>query len=367
MSPNPEKGRTERGADGTSRPQRSSEPASEAEVRAAETVFEEIPARSDANGGEREPEAARRILRLRHRAGLELLDRATGEPLDYPTPDFDQLPEGAQLPEVGRAEVTPELLRAAIMRNGCLLIRGGIDEGDVTRLVDGIDCAYAARHTQQRDGSSDGRHFEEFEPDPRFDLSFERGVIRGGDALLGADSPLVLFDVLDAFERAGLHRLAAEYLGESPAISVNKSLLRKASPKLFDAWHGPGGSKLSAWHQDGAFLGDVRALNAWLSLSHCGAEAPGLDIVPRRLETIVPTGTEGAVFDWSVSQAVAEDISGDAGVLRPAFEPGDVLLFDELFLHATAVEPGMTRTRYAVENWFFGPSGFPPGYAPLAI
>ena len=114
-------------------------------------------------------------------------------------------------------------------------------------------------------------------------------------------------------------------------------------------------------------MGEVNALNVWLSLSRCGDEAPGLDIVARRLDHVVPTGTEGAVFDWSASQAVAEEAAGDAGIARPIFEPGDALLFDELLLHATAAEPDMPNVRYAVESWFFGPSGFPPEYAPLAV
>ena len=45
----------------------------------------------------------------------------------------------------------------------------------------------------------------------------------------------------------------------------------------------------------------VRSLNLWLALSPCGVDAPGLDIVPRRFDEILPTGTEGAMFDWSVS------------------------------------------------------------------
>ena len=45
------------------------------------------------------------------------------------------------------------------------------------------------------------------------------------------------------------------------------------------------------------------------------------------------------------------------------FEPGDALLFDELFLHKTASDPQMRKPRYAIENWFFGPSGFPDNYA----
>ena len=73
------------------------------------------------------------------------------------------------------------------------------------------------------------------------------------------------------------------------------------------------------------------------------------------------------IRDWSVSQAVAEREAGEAGIVRPVFEPGDVLLFDELFLHATATDPAMRLPRYAVECWFFGPSSYPDGYAPLAV
>ena len=330
-------------------------------------IFEEIRALREANRREREPKTARRILRLAHLAGLALLERAKADSPDHPDPALDQLPECDQLPEFDRDDVTPEVLRAAIVRSGCLLVRGAVDEQDVTRLVDGIGRAYAVREAQPRARSAGDGYFEEFEPDPRFDLRFDRGVIRGGTALLAADSPQVLFDVIDALERAGLGRLAADYLGDRLAMSVNKCLLRRASPGLLAASYGRGGSKLSAWHQDGAFLGDVRALNVWLSLSHCGDDAPGLDVVPRRLDRIVPTGTTEAVFDWSASRAVAEEAAGDVGVVRPIFEPGDALLFDELLLHATAAEPGMRSTRYAVENWFFGPSSFPSKHTPLAF
>ena len=59
----------------------------------------------------------------------------------------------------------------------------------------------------------------------------------------------------------------------APLITVHKTTLRKADPSV-----------AGAWHQDGKFMGDVRALNLWLSLSRCGDDAPGLDIVPRRLD-----------------------------------------------------------------------------------
>jgi hypothetical protein len=43
------------------------------------------------------------------------------------------------------------------------------------------------------------------------------------------------------------------------------------------------------------------------------------------------------------------------------------LLFDDLFLHRTAVDPAMTRDRYAIETWFFAPSAYPAGQIPLVF
>ena len=144
--------------------------------------------------------------------------------------------------------------------------------------------------------------------------------------MLATDSPLLTFEMLELFEGAGLQRLVGDYLGEPPLLSVHKTTLRKADPAV-------GG----AWHQDGAFMGDVRALNLWLSLSRCGDEAPGLDVVPRRLDEVVIE--HGAMLDVELTRAKAREAAGDTGILRPIFEPGDALFFDELFLHQTASDP----------------------------
>jgi hypothetical protein len=145
------------------------------------------------------------------------------------------------------------------------------------------------------------------------------------------------------------------YLGEPSLMSAHKTTLRKASPAV------PG-----AWHQDGSFLGDVRSLNMWLSLSRCGDLAPGLDIVPRRLDHLVQTQTDEALLDIAVSQRKAEEAAGDVPILRPIFEPGDALFFDEMFLHQTGVDPSMPNPRFAIESWFFASSAFPADYAPVA-
>ena len=92
-----------------------------------------------------------------------------------------------------------------------------------------------------------------------------------------------------------------------------------------------------------------------------------MDLVPKRLEEIAETGTEGANFDWSVSPAVVERVAAPEGTVRPEFKAGDALLFDHLNLHRTAADPSMTRDRYAIETWFFAPSVYPEKQVPLAF
>jgi len=331
------------------------EPADTAAGRSTDELIEEIDALSRSNREHRDPVVERRLVQLRHLVGLRLMETESESPA-YPEPTFDLLPaRNGDLPGIEPDQLTPGLVRAGILRDGCLLVRGLVDRDDAENLAEEIDWAFEARDARLAGKDADLGYYDEFEPDPRFLGFLARDWVSGGGGLWVADSPHLLFRMLDTFERAGLRRVIRDYLGEPPTISVQKCTLRKVDP---DAGHG--------WHQDGAFMGDVRALNVWLSLSRCGDESPGLDIVPRRLDDIVPTGTEGALFDWSVSPQVAEEAAGDAGVLRPIFEPGDVLLFDELFLHSTAAEPGMPKSRWAIESWFFGSSASPEDYAPLA-
>ncbi len=320
-----------------------------------EAIFAEIAELTDRNSERRSPETERRLLTLRHRAGSSLVASAGVRP---PQPEpAEGLPvrgrDGSALPEIRGDELTPELLRAGILQNGCLLVRGLVDPDTAASLAAGIEEAFQER---ARNGSSEHRYYEEFRPEPPFHNGLsERPWIEEGGGVLAVDSPPVMFDLVKSFEHVGMRELIERYLGERPALSANKSTLRRAEPSV------PG-----AWHQDGSFLGDVRALNVWLSLSRCGDVAPGLDVVPRRLDDFVATGTEGTWLAFQVSQAVAEEAAGDVGIERPIFEPGDALLFDELCLHQTASDPTMPNNRYAVEAWFFGPSAFPDGYVPLS-
>jgi hypothetical protein len=327
-------------------------------LRDPKVYFREIARLTAENEAQRDPQTERRLLKLRHRAGAALGQQGGPAP-EFAEPDFDALPSG-DLPEVTAAELTPGILRAAILKRGALLVRGLVDAEQAAHLVQEMDRAFDARDKRDAGEPRPEGYYEEFGEDPPFKL-IERSWVTDASGVWLADSPKVMFDVVQTFERTGLRKVATEYLGERPTISVNKCTLRRVPPDIY------GGQQVSGWHQDGAFLGEVRALNVWLTLSHCGVDAPGLDVVPRRIDHVVPTGTEGATFDWSVSQAVVEEAAADVAIQRPVFEPGDVMLFDELFLHATAADDEMRNTRYAVESWFFGPSAFPEGYAPMAF
>ncbi len=159
----------------------------------------------------------------------------------------------------------------------------------------------------------------------------KRTSVREGGGAWTADSPRTLFDLTEIFDEVGLTSVVTGYLGERPALSVSKGTLRRVPLDTLNA----------EWHQDGAFLGKpIRTLNVWLALSQAGVDSPGLDLLPRRLDGIVETGTEGAIFPWTVAPAMVEQAAQGTPICRPTFEPGDALLFDELFLHRTAYRTG---------------------------
>lgn len=337
-----------------------------AEVSDDLPALERIGALTAANRENPSPETERRLVRARHAAYAEL-DRASaaeGSPESMarmPESVSAALSDHGGLPEVEAEKLSAEVVRAAFLSHGSLIVRGLVEADRAGTLAAGLDRAFEAR-----DAFIDGAParktlpwFEPFEPDPAYDFDGPKWnrMKKGGGSLWAPDSPRLLFAMLEEFERAGLPGLVADYLGERPAISHHKSVLRRVSPDTG-----------ADWHQDGAFLGEgIRTLNVWLALSSCGIDAPGMDIVQKRLGGIVETGTEGAIFPWSVSPQKVEELMDGEAPSRPAFEPGDAILFDHLCLHRTATEDSMTQDRYATETWCFAPSSYPPKQVPLVL
>ena len=268
-------------------------------------------------------------------------------------------------PEVPREELDGEVVRSAIVHHGCLLVRNVLDEERVHAARTGIDRSIEALAVARAGGRD--RWYDPLDPPGRKLEKLRTWVQAYGGCLWMGDSPPMLFEVLDAYEQAGVLSAVTEYLGERPALSLEKSTLRRM----------PHTSDSSTWHQDGAFIGrGAWTLNVWVALNDCGtgAAAPGLDVIPRRFEEILETGAPiagGSLRDGDdeVGHAISPDLSArlisDTTAVRPAFKAGDGLLFDEMMPHRTGNGPEYTEDRYALESWFFAPLTFPGSYVPI--
>lgn len=321
-----------------------------AKLEAAGDSLAAIEVLTEANRLAPDPAVERLLVQVRNR-GFGQLAGSEPRPAE---PDADGLGEEFGLPAVHASELTAPRIRAAILDRGALIVRGlvGADDATVT-LREGIDQVFDGRGRAAGGSprSETAPWYDPFVPEPEYEtaVGIGRRFVNEGSGVWLADSPRMLFELTERFEGLGLREVISDYLGERPAISVNKGTLRRAKPTAGTEW----------WHQDGAFLGEgIRSINIWLALSDCGRDAPGMDIVAKRLDGIVEKGTQGADFDWSVGQPVVDEVAGEA-ITRPEFAAGDALLFDHLCLHRTGTDPAMTETRYATETWFFAPSAYP--------
>src|SRR5262249_10956371 len=160
-------------------------------------------------------------------------------------------------------------VRAGVMRHGCVWVRGLVPPARAAELRAAIDRAFAAREAVlARRANADDRAW--YSPVERVPKDASRHWVRLGQGLLTADSPPAFYAFMDLVRALGIDRLVADYLGERPALSIEKCALRRADASLH----------ASTWHQDGAFLGTgIRTLDVWLALSPCGRDAPGLDVI----------------------------------------------------------------------------------------
>jgi hypothetical protein len=292
------------------------------------------------------------LARMRYRAFSEL-----------PADGFDSWPapvEGVDrdgpsvIPEVQPDALDAETVRRLLQSRGSALVPGLL-ASHVDKFVAGIDEALARREIPGAGKRTDQSSYRPL-PLPQAEaVSLSRRWVAYSGGILACDSPRLLHQLFEAYTEVGLREVVRDYLGERPVLSANKCTLRRV-PIMAN----------TDWHQDGAFLGDgIRALNIWIALSDCGVDAPGMDLVPKRFDAVVETGTGGAIFDWAVGPETVARVALEAPPVRPHFKAGDALLFDDLFLHRTAIDPSMTTPRYAIESWFFAPTSYPSGQVPL--
>lgn len=298
-----------------------------------------------------------KALTTQRRRAAETAEAQARPRADWP-PEFpDPFPGLIGIPEIERHALSTEMMGGAILHHGSVLVRGLLSREEAGAFAGQIDDLFADYDAWAAGTPREGSPLIPMEIDESEPLGPTRPWNREGGGIWAADCPALLDRLLHLYDRHGLIAAIEGYLGERPVISVGKTVLRRVDPTH------PGD-----FHQDGAFLGrNVRTINAWIALSDCGVDSPGLEVVDRRLPGIVETGTGDAIFDWSVGRNVAREANDGRPFARPAFKAGDALIFDQLMLHATSYGPAMDRRRFALESWFFAPSAAAPEQIPLVI
>lgn len=309
-----------------------------------------------ANRARRDPAIEIRALQLRQDAASSIdpcLGRSPWPPVyDDPFPDAVGF-----LPEVHVTDLSAEVMGGAVAHHGGLIVRNLLEAEDARHIIEGIHRAEAQRDRID-DDVPDDEGSSWYHAYPQSHGPNTRAMVQNRGGIWMADSPANTALILDLLMSRGVIDAVARHLGERPCFSLQKSTLRHLQPVF----------ALAGWHQDGAFLGsDVRTMNVWTALSPCGGDrpTPGLELVPKRLHEIL--STEGGIVPNSIAPTVLDQVLADTPSVRPEFEPGDGLIFDERFLHSTYLHENMTEVRYALECWLFAPSHRPPEYLPFLV
>ena len=192
----------------------------------------------------RDPGSQRRLLWLRHLAGIRMLEAAPGG-ARHAEPDVDALPEADGLPEIAAADVTPELLRAGILRDGCAArARPGRPRRRARARRDDRPRLRRARRAPSPAGAAADGYYEEFLPQPPFEPYIGRDWIKAGGGVLAADSPVLSAKMIELFRgarvpgaRAGLPRRAGRDLGrEDDAAQGDRATCPAPGTRTARSW-----------------------------------------------------------------------------------------------------------------------------------
>ena len=169
------------------------------------------------NRAEPQAERERLLLHLRNLLAIRRLENGV---VDHgaPEPEYGSLPSGPLI-EIGPRDLNPRVLRAGILRGGCVLVRGLVDRDLAQGMAQEIERCFIERARHDDDRSFDDRYYVPFEHDPRRGVRLLREWIKEGGGVLAVDSPRLSFQIDEMFRRAALPQLVAGYLGGQPLIS----------------------------------------------------------------------------------------------------------------------------------------------------
>jgi hypothetical protein len=299
----------------------------------------------------------RELLRQRRAAFPTLLASGpAGNSKSEPVPD--PFPGRTGVIEINGRDLDRELVAGTVRAHGCLLVREFLPPETVQMLLERVEAVFAAWDRWPTATAAEkvelARVYEPYVPDA--DLALMLDVIRSNrdrERIMLADSPSVHFDVCEALDACGVRDLLEAYFGDTPAMTVTKSAMHRMSLR----------DNVLGFHQDTAVFDNVArgAMNFWIALTACGVDAPGLEVLPMRLNAPLER-THGRM---AVDPALIDSLG--VPTVIPRFEPGDALVFDEFLVHRTAMAPQMSNVRYSLENWFFTAASLPPSEGGLVF
>jgi hypothetical protein len=282
----------------------------------------------------------------------------------------------APIASVAAADLNVRVLREALQTDAALVVRGLLSPERCARAAALISAARAERDrfdecsSQERARSGPRSADEVFVPlastlAPAVPLAMLQDVARLCQAVLVAEAPAVLDELMLVLAETRLLPLVAEHLGESPAVSVDKLLVRSAAPEIPRSFLpeelDPG------WHQDGAdWDPGTRSLNVWIAFDDCG---PGtgrrsMEVFPKPVNAVVPPALG---VDPSAHVDAIRALQREIAPAALSLAAGDAVLFDHLNVHRSEGGRQYTATRRSAEFWFFAPSTFPAQVTPMLI
>lgn len=303
-------------------------------------------------------EAAQKLLMLRWRAGGWAARTATSDRPNHlaGAPDRD-VPK-----EVHVSELTPELVRAALARHGGIVLRGLIPAAEaehyVARIDKTIDGFMKATKSKADSVVNDGDYAPLRLPAPdRQKITFHRKCLAVEEvSAMNVDAPILFETLMRHLHASGIVDIAAQVFGEQPVTAVQKTSMRRM-PADGEA----------GWHQDlGAVRDKTKAIALWIPFSACGEDAPGFEFLRCKFDGAVPQMNE-TLMPWTVTDETAAALRRDTEMLTPNFAPGDAVLFDQFTLHRGATYPHMTKPRWSIDTWLFGPSSLPDHLIPIYV
>ena len=244
------------------------------------------------------------------------------------------------VPEVAAGDLDLDTLIAGVQGHGCLIVRGLFDESTCAGLRERIDLAL--QHFAARDRALDPQWhtpLSDLNGNPVSPVYRANGYVSFQGQVSVADTPAAADYVLSAFDTAGVPDLVRSYLGEEPALTLEKWVLRRV-PRI----RTPAGTRtVPSWCRHPHAEPVDRAVRLWgdrLWTRH-------------RRQAVQRHRPHGCVLRLGCRRGRRHRTAGDKPIVSPVFEPGDAVFFDQFLLHRTGIKPGMTEDRYALESWFF--------------